>query len=103
MAKFRKKPIQIEAVKWTGENLTELLVELVRAVLPEDAKWHPGEDGVLIAGPFILDSQAPRNLVIPTLEGDMTAKPGDWVIRGINGELYPLKPDIFEATYEAVG
>ena len=41
-------------------------------------------------------------LVIPTLEGDMTASPGDWIIKGIEGELYPCKPDIFAATYEPV-
>ena len=44
----------------------------------------------------------PWSLVIPTLEGDMTARTGDWIIRGVKGEVYPCKPDIFEATYEAV-
>ena len=40
-------------------------------------------------------------VVISTLEGDLTASPGDWIIRGVKGEFYPCKPDIFEATYEA--
>jgi len=44
-----------------------------------------------------------RRLVIPTLEGRMIAEPGDWIIKGIKGEFYPCKPDIFEATYEVVG
>ena len=41
-------------------------------------------------------------IAIPTLEGMMVARPGDWIIRGVKGELYPCKADIFEATYEAV-
>jgi hypothetical protein len=41
-----------------------------------------------------------RGIIIRTLEGGMTASPGDWIIRGVQGEFYPCKPDIFEATYE---
>lgn len=48
-------------------------------------------------------SERDGTLVIPTLEGDMTASPGDWIIKGVKGEFYPCKPDIFAATYEPVG
>jgi hypothetical protein len=45
-------------------------------------------------------AQPERGIIIRTLEGGMTAPPGDWIIRGVQGEFYPCKPDIFEATYE---
>ena len=78
MAKYRKKPVVIEAVLYTGD-LTE--------VLP-------------FIGPGVWEQDFDGNLTIPTLEGDHKARPGDWIIRGIKGELYPCKPDIFDATYE---
>lgn len=74
---YRKKPIIIQAVKWDGTFLPECLQGRV--------------------------AQRGTELWIATLEGSMKADPGDWVIRGIKGELYPCKPDIFEATYEVVG
>lgn len=74
--KFRKKPVVIEAVQWTGYNVAEM-----------------AEFGVPAEGPGL-------SLVIRTLEGDMTASPGDWIIRGVQGEYYPCKPDIFAKTYE---
>lgn len=53
--------------------------------------------------PVIVDAfQTDQELVIETLEGNMTAKKGDWIIRGVKGEMYPCKPDIFEQTYEAI-
>lgn len=78
--KYRKKPVVIEAIQWTGENCAE-----IDAFLDDTEETTPG-------GP----------IVIETLEGDMTAQVGDWIIRGVQGELYPCKPDIFAATYEAV-
>jgi hypothetical protein len=80
--KFRKKPVVIEAVKWDG-NL-ETLAPLWEGCTTREV----GQD-------FI-----EPDLIIPTLEGEMRAKLGDWVIRGVKGELYPCKPDIFDATYE---
>jgi len=74
--KFRKKPVVIEAFRWSHDPIPEWLGS------------DPYEDGV--------------PLKIATLEGVMTAQPGDWIIRGVKGEIYPCKPDIFEATYEAV-
>lgn len=79
MKKFRKKPIVIEAVQWNGENLDEIIN-------------FAGDNAVLIVD----------ILHIKTLEGGLTASEGDYIIKGIQGEFYPCKPDIFEATYEEV-
>ena len=76
--KYRKKPVIIEAVKWTG-SITQEMEDLL------------GEVKVLPKG---------SSLLIPTLEGVMEARRGDYIIRGVNGELYPCKPDIFKKTYE---
>lgn len=54
--------------------------------------------------PITIDAfRTDRAMVIPTLEGDMTALPGDWIITGVNGEQYPCKPNIFEVTYDCIG
>jgi hypothetical protein len=82
MPRFRKKPVEIEAIQFTGRNDEEVL-----AFVGENA-FDPNSDRPTI--------------VIRTLEGDMTAEVGDWVIRGVQGEFYPCKPDIFAATYEEV-
>ena len=78
--KFRKKPVVIEAIQWKGDNRQEL----------ED---FGGRD--IISNPD-------GTLTIATPEGNHTANKGDWIIRGIIGEVYPCKPDIFEATYERI-
>lgn len=82
MTKYRKKPIEVEAVQWTGENEDE-----VREFSP--AAHIDAALGVTC-------------LAIDTLEGRMMAHHGDWIIKGGAGEFYPCKPDIFRATYEAV-
>lgn len=79
--KFRKKPVVIEAIQWTGDNLNE-----IAGAFP-DMSYDARE-------------RAQGTLKILTLEGDMIASVGDWIIRGIKGEHYPCKPDIFEATYQ---
>lgn len=83
MNKFRKKPVVIHAVQWDG-NMTTLDPLWEHA----DPQWEVEQS--------LLDPA----LVIRTLEGDMRANVGDWIICGVNGELYPCKPDIFEKTYE---
>lgn len=88
MTKFRKKPVVIEAVLWTGEFYD---VDAMPAWLVEACDDRIVYDGEL------------QSKTISTLEGPMKASAGDWIIRGIKGELYPCKPDIFEATYERVG
>lgn len=100
MPKFRKKPVVIEAVKWTGANvqaLSEFLAGFDLHVAPPNGEPACGE----CIARFDYTTPVP-SVAIPTLEGTMTASAGDWIIRGIKGELYPCKPDIFEATYEAV-
>lgn len=87
MAKYRKKHVVVEAVKFTGENRREVL-SFAMPQLSEEA-LHGAEVMRL-------------PVVIETLEGVMKVSPGDWVIRGIKGEFYPCKPDIFEQTYEPV-
>jgi len=80
--KFRKKPVVIDAIQWTGKNYSEVC----RFIGYEVSQI------TTFAGP----------LVIQTLEGQMLANDGDWIIRGVKGEFYPCKPDIFAATYDAV-
>ena len=84
MPKFRKKPVEIEAVQWRLFNTDELAEFL-------------GAD----QDKTIVDCMT-HQLVIFTLEGEMRANDLDWIIRGIKGELYPCKPDIFAETYEPV-
>jgi len=78
--KFRKKPVEVEAEQWTGDNWEEI-------------KRFAGDAVVLITDT--------RQIEICTLEGTMTANVADWIIRGVQGEFYPCKPAIFKATYEA--
>ncbi|WP_280455659.1 hypothetical protein [Nocardia brasiliensis] len=85
--RYRKKPVEIEAVYFDGRNRREVL-SFVYPRMSED-----GLRGAELA-------QLP--VVIATLEGDMTVSPGDYVIKGVKGEFYPCKPDIFAETYERV-
>ena len=87
MAKYRKKPVVIEAVQWN---------QCAKRTAFPDWFWD-----VFAFRPELMDAEK-LTLTIPTLEGDMVAQDGDWIIRGVKGELYPCKPDIFEATYELV-
>ena len=84
MQKFVKKPVVIEAIQYDGANITEV-ESFVGAKLP--SVWLSVED---------------TQLVIPTLEGDMKVSKGDYVIKGIKGEFYPCKPDVFKSTYNVV-
>lgn len=85
MAKYRKKPVVIEAIRFPG-NIT----------LSEFQEWLTEFD------PERKCTYVEKTLQIKTLEGVMTANIGDYIIQGVKGELYPCKPDIFEATYEEV-
>jgi len=91
--KFRKKPVVIEAIQYTGENLREVLDFTGRH--PDFEKWFEGFDD------YQQHVEKNDNIFkIFTLEGVMEATPGDWIIRGVKGEHYPCKSDIFAATYE---
>lgn len=88
--KFRKKPVVIEAFLWTGDEHQV-----------EDPEWAC--DAIRDGRIRFENSGTPEvALAIDTLEGTHRANRGDWIIRGVNGEMYPCKPDIFAATYEAV-
>lgn len=92
MPKYQKKPVVIEAIQLTVKN-HYLVIEFVNAGRLTDGQPEIEHD---VANPENI------KLHIPTLEGLMTANAGDWIIKGIQGEFYPCKPDIFEATYEPV-
>ncbi len=85
MAKYRKKPVVIDAFRWTGDlDQVEVPVWIVEAIKSGDVRFV--EEG----------------MIIKTLEGDHLARRGDYIIQGVAGEIYPCKPYIFEATYEPV-
>jgi hypothetical protein len=85
MPKFRKKPVEIEAWQFEAPEFMAQPPWIGYAMMKGDMNFHGGEN------PYYS---------IKTLEGVMRAIPGDWIIRGVKGELYPCKPDIFAATYE---
>lgn len=84
MPQFRKKPVVIEAMQFRKQDTGNAIQE-----------WANGS--VTFGG-----DETGFTMAIKTLEGVMTANDGDWIIKGVKGEFYPCKPDIFAATYEAV-
>lgn len=82
--RYRKKPVEIEAVQYTGKNYTEIMI-----FVKNSCYFGPYADGT-------------HELFIRTLEGTMHASVGDYIIKGVDGEFYPCKPDIFEKTYDRV-
>lgn len=85
MAKYRKKPVVIEAMQYPGLR-----------------EWADAREILTWLDEHGVSHTHDRGLVIHTLEGDMRADPGDWIIKGVQGEFYPCKPDIFKATYERI-
>ena len=79
MARYRKKPVVIEAIQWAGKNKLD-----IRKFAAPSVYFFNGE------------------VYIDTLEGTHRASVGDFIIKGVHGEFYPCKPDIFEETYEYV-
>lgn len=89
-AKYRKKPVEVYAMHFSTNNekgspTMDAIVNWVNQGRSEIGAWHNGTD-----------------IYIQTLEGEMKARCGDYVIRGVKGEFYPCKPEIFEATYDPV-
>lgn len=82
--KYRKKPVVIEAIQYDGTERSYKEIKFFQA------------------GIKYLGAEGHYFLIIPTLEGDMRAEAGDYIIKGIKNEVYPCKPDIFKATYEPV-
>ena len=84
MARYRKKPVEIEAIQFLGFDVN-------------------GEECELFIGDSFESHIPSQNKIeIRTLEGPITASAGDWIIKGVQGEFYPCKPNIFAATYEQV-
>ncbi|WP_446898624.1 hypothetical protein ACSVC9_01485 [Clostridium sp. LBM24168] len=81
MSRYRKKPVVIEAIQWTGKNIDEIA-------------------GFMSNGTYYYKD---NKLIIITLEGNHIASINDYIIKGVNGEFYPCKPDIFKKTYDFVG
>lgn len=100
MARYRKKPVEIEARQLVGTTADmHAVYQWVEA--NTQGSFDPESPELPAAGVSI--DPATGFMLIATLEGVMQAKPGDYIIRGVQGEFYPCKPDIFEATYEPVG
>ena len=92
IGKYVKKPVEVEAVEWTGKNLEEIK-QFVGDKLEywyNETAWEVGKGPVTIS------------IKIKTLEGDHYASYGDFIIKGVNGEFYPCKPDIFWKTYNRI-
>ena len=100
--KYRKKPVTIEAIQWDGKNTTDVsafiygqtqeeLIKDINSSYISSEKWDD-----------YCYSVERNGLPIKTLEGEMRASIGDYIIKGVNGEFYPCKPDIFAKTYEEV-
>lgn len=86
---FKKRPVQVEAFKWTADHDQTEDPEWIVAAIKDGRVW------------FGRDSLNNVTMIISTLEGNMTATPGDWIIKGVADEIYPCKPEIFERTYRA--
>lgn len=89
--RYRKKPVVIEAIQWNGNNLKEVM-EFINSEFEYEPNTHWYTNKFTYTG----------ELYINTLEGTMEVSKGDYVIKGIKGEFYPCKPDIFKETYEEV-
>ena len=90
--KYRKKPVVVEAVQWNGENIDEIreFAPEATSIITGRNDWRSGKKHDTVG------------LTVYTLEGAMNAKVGDFIIKGVNGEFYPCKPDIFKKTYTHV-
>ena len=101
---FRKKPVVIEAVRFDGtpESGAEI-VTWAHSRGVDEVWFHPFLADHFRGDPKVYVAHPDPFMRIKTLEGVMVANPGDWIICGVRGEFYPVKPDIFEATYELLG
>ena len=108
MPKYRKKPIVIEALRWAGSDESSKAIhewagrdvgivdtDHIQHLWDYDAGCYIMPRGKMIHAPF-----NQRCLIVLTLEGEMIAAPGWWIIKGVKGEFYPCDPDIFVETYE---
>lgn len=89
--KYRKKPVIIEAIQWDGKNF-DAIMSFMNKDHGHKLNYENAEEYSLKTG----------KIPIRTVEGTINASSGDWIIKGIKGEFYPCKPDIFEQTYELI-
>jgi hypothetical protein len=102
VTRYRKKPVVVDAIQWTGSNVAEL--STWAANVDHQGKKRRGERlSINVELPIDVVSLGDGrfDLEIRTLEGVIKATHGDWIICGVNGEFYPCKPDIFAKSYEA--
>ena len=100
MGKFRKKPVVVEAYLWGNTYVDEHGTTFLHYENAPSWLIDAKDNGLIY--PINPQEGVVPTIKIKTLEGDMTCNVGTWIIRGINGELYPCDPDIFEKTYEPV-
>lgn len=94
--KYRKKPIEIEAIQLAKDNIIEVMHFIG---ISTSTPCEKAEDALEM---YVKEIVPKEGLKIKTLEGTMKASIGDYIIKGVNGEFYPCKPDIFVKTYELV-
>lgn len=100
-SKFKKKPVEVEAMHFVGDNMA--LMDVYQWIEQNtQGSFDVNNPTAPIPASGVSIDAATGFMVIATLEGVMQVKVGDWVIRGVNGEFYPCKPDIFEKTYDLV-
>lgn len=95
---YRKKPVVIEAMLWTGYNYTESEVFMGEPLTDGQYETASPERG----NGWTHGAYSNSAKIIPTFEGEIRCQPGDWIIKGVKGEFYSCKPDIFEEIYEQV-
>ncbi len=105
--KYRKNPIVIDAWQFDGSvaSFEHFVADALGSSVVISGTDKHGQPTVTFSGATGALAQvilAGTTIVIPTLEGDMEASAGDWIIRGVKGEYYPCKPDVFAASYQAV-
>lgn len=97
VGRFRKKPVEVEVMR-----LEQDAASVVDWITSNGGQCRAGEYAIQQYGRNEYPFNGRHSVWITTLEGDMRADPGDYVIKGVKGEFYPCKPDIFDATYEAL-
>jgi hypothetical protein len=95
--KFRKKPVVIEAMQFTGFDSYMAICDWARPHLE-----NPEGNTLSLEESFRFEGGKSPLMLVRTLEGTMAANPGDWIIRGVKDEFYPVQDEIFQETYEAV-
>jgi len=102
MTIYRSKPVEIEARQWEGTP--EAATPIINWILEHGgtARWHEATETVYDGEGEVLRVELPEIIYIDTLEGTMAAKPGDWIIRGLEGEFYPCVDSVFRRKYEPV-